>query len=186
MKIELRNVQIYERMSSETTAFTASLYVNNYRVGYAKNTGQGGCTDYGIDDYLDDKAKELLKEAEAYCLTLDPVKVPSSEGEKPFQIPMNLENFIDELLDEAWKDKEKARFKKAMRKHQLNSLLIGDDNSYKRVQWTANGSKKVRTIEELLSTQVGRDSIKMTIKKQKEKMLPTERILNTNIPEELL
>jgi hypothetical protein len=35
MKIELKKVQIYNKLSEETTAFTADIYVNGVKAGYA-------------------------------------------------------------------------------------------------------------------------------------------------------
>ena len=37
MNIELRKLKIVESMSEETTAFTADIYVDGYKSGYAKN-----------------------------------------------------------------------------------------------------------------------------------------------------
>ena len=48
--IEVKSVKIAQHMSEETLAFTASLWVNGKRVGYLKNTGQGGPTN--IDLYI--------------------------------------------------------------------------------------------------------------------------------------
>jgi hypothetical protein len=48
--IEVKSIKIAQHMSEETLAFTASLWVNGKRVGYLKNTGQGGPTD--IDLYI--------------------------------------------------------------------------------------------------------------------------------------
>lgn len=47
MKIELKNFQFFERMSEETNAFVADVYVNGVKVAYAKNDGRGGET-YGL------------------------------------------------------------------------------------------------------------------------------------------
>ncbi len=44
MKIELKKLAIYPRMSEETTAFAAALWVDGTLVGYAKNDGHGGST----------------------------------------------------------------------------------------------------------------------------------------------
>ena len=82
MKIELKNIKFYERMSEETNAFTADLYVNGKKVGYAKNEGHGGCTDY-YPNSIEDRA--VINEAEQYCLGLPPIKYGS------FEIEMNLE-----------------------------------------------------------------------------------------------
>ncbi len=33
-------------MSEETNCFVADLYINGKKIGYVKNDGRGGCTDY--------------------------------------------------------------------------------------------------------------------------------------------
>ena len=78
--IEVKSVKIAQHMSEETLAFTASLWVNGKRVGYLKNTGQGGPTnidlyimkDGGIvrSDYTFDDLDEYVKESHSdleYC-----------------------------------------------------------------------------------------------------------------------
>lgn len=44
MNIEVKNVKIAAHLSQETTAFTASLYIDGKRVGTAQNQGTGSCT----------------------------------------------------------------------------------------------------------------------------------------------
>lgn len=46
MKIELKNLKVYPRLSEETTAFTATVYADGKKVGEAKNDGHGGCNIY--------------------------------------------------------------------------------------------------------------------------------------------
>jgi hypothetical protein len=46
MKITLRKIQIYPRLSQETTAFNADIYVDDVKAGTASNYGQGGCNLY--------------------------------------------------------------------------------------------------------------------------------------------
>lgn len=50
MKVELKRLQIYERMSEETTAFNADVWIDGKKAGIAKNAGHGGNTDVRIDD----------------------------------------------------------------------------------------------------------------------------------------
>lgn len=44
MQVEVKNVKVPRHLSEETTAFTASLYIDGKRVGTAQNRGTGGCT----------------------------------------------------------------------------------------------------------------------------------------------
>lgn len=185
MNIELRNIQIYDKLSEETTAFTASIYIEGKKVGYAKNDGQGGGTDYNVDNYHNQEHKQLIEKAEQYCLQLEPLKLDGygiHEGGKSVSIPMNLEHFIDEIVHKAWQEKENKRFKKIMQRHQLKALLIGNDKQYKQIVF----GKPVLSIENLLATPSGKEALLKSIARWKASALPHERILNTNIPKEFL
>lgn len=46
MKIELRHVKIARRLSEETTAYAATIYVDGKPAFYATNHGHGGCDNY--------------------------------------------------------------------------------------------------------------------------------------------
>jgi len=179
MRIELRSLQIQDRQSEETTAFTASLYINGKKVGYAKNSGKGGSTDYGPDNYHDENLKALIKEAEDYCSGLEPMDLKELG-----KVPMDMEGFIDQIVSEFWQEKENKRFKNKMQKDQLNGLLIGNNEKYNKITWPKKNS--TWSIAELLATEVGKKSIKTTIEHYKRLMSPSERIINTNIPGELL
>lgn len=171
MTIELRNIQIHDRMSEETTAFTASLYIDNKKIGWAKNTGQGGCTTYGADDHKD---YALIKEAEAYCEGLPPNKF-EYDGTS-YENPASLEVVIDRIIDEYLVEKENKKLKKRM----LTHIMFGNQSQYTEVHWTG------LTIEQMLAAPVGREKIKSAIRSLKKKTKDGDTLLNTNIPEELL
>lgn len=44
MKLQLKSIKYSPSLSQETHAFTANVYLNNKKVGYARNDGIGGCT----------------------------------------------------------------------------------------------------------------------------------------------
>ena len=182
MNIELRNIQIQDRQSEETTAFTSSLWINGKKIGYAKNSGKGGSTDYGLDNYHDQVSKKILADAESYCLQLAPLSMDKygiHESGESVSLPMSLELFIDLIIDDLIDKKEKNKFRQKQLKHQKNAILVGDDTQYKRITWDYS-------IDELLKHETGRAAIKNTVSKYKKSMKPGERILNTNIPGELL
>lgn len=108
------------------------------------------------------------------------------QGGEPFSIPMNLENYIDQIVDKFWQEREDANFKKKMIRHQETALLIGTDKQYRKITWPIQGTRKYWTIKNLLAMDNGKKAIKNTIAEYKRLMSPAERILNTNIPEELL
>jgi hypothetical protein len=127
MKIELKKISFSERMSEETNAFTADLYINGKKVGYCKNEGHGGCTDYRGDNK---ECNVLIAEAEKYFLSLPKVK-PNGYN---FMLQPTLENAIDEQLE----DYLKAKAQKKMEKHMESAILFGvpNGNSYVMIKFT--------------------------------------------------
>lgn len=110
MKIELKKISVNERMSQETTMFIADLYIDGRKVGYCRNEGCGGCTDYHGDTSstfgYTNINNELIAKAEAYCKTLPDVKF----GDMTWK--QSLEGVIDELVEEHLKAKEQKKIQK--------------------------------------------------------------------------
>jgi len=168
MKLELKNVKFFESMSEETNAFTADLFINGKKNAFVKNDGRGGCTDYNVYDF---KEQKILREAEAYCLSLPKEKIEGLTHE--FQ--PTLESKIDELF-EAWLDvKENKKLEANMKK----GILVGTKNHYSIIVW------KGITLEAILNSKnpTNLAVVKKTIANYKSQ---GKNILNTNIPEELL
>lgn len=125
MKIELKKFQFFERMSEETNAFVSDVYANGVLIAHAKNDGHGGETYY----YPASNNNGALKKAEEFCKSLPPI-VYDGIGGKPFEIKMNLINFIDELVTAELKNKEKKRMEKQMEK----SIMWGVPNGFRYQQ----------------------------------------------------
>lgn len=179
MQIELKNIKVAEHMSEETTAFTADLYVDNKKIAFIKNDGRGGSTYY--QQYKQEDAP-ILRQAEEYCKALPPAVYPGSLTDgNSFEIPMNLENYIDDLLDKHLQKKDLEKFHSKMVKHQEDSILFGiPDKEYSRLKFK-------RPIAELLRSEQGTEAIKKAIQ---EKVIPNLKegmvILNTNLPPALM
>lgn len=159
MNIELKKIKVAEHMSEETTAFTAELFVNGVNIGYVKNDGRGGCTDYYNNP--DVKSKELLREVEAYCLTLPEIDYGS------FKHKMDLETFIDELLDKHLKEKAQKQLDKKM----VDAIIFGVPNGY---SYTQIKQKKPLSAFPIESLQKAIDNLKANFKNG-------EVIMNTNL-----
>lgn len=159
MKIELKKIKVAEHMSEETTAFTADLFVDGKNIGYVKNDGHGGCTDYNSNP--DEKSREVLKAAEAYCLTLPDIDCGS------FKLKMNLEHFIDELLEKHLKEKDQIKLTKKM----VNTIMWGVPNGHSYMQ--------VKLSKPLAECNVV--SLQNTIDKYKKEFKAGEQFLNTNL-----
>ena len=161
MKIELKKISFSERMSEETNCFVADLYINGKKVGYCKNDGHGGCTDYHCDSK---EANAVIKEAEAYCKALLKVKYTDIEWEQ------SLEGVIDDLLTEYLVAKER---KKRVKMYEKGICFgIPNGSSYRTVYW------KGRTL-----AQIDKIHLQSAYDKVKSELKEGEVILNTNIKE---
>lgn len=165
--IELKKIYFSERMSEETNAFTADIYVDGKKAGYAKNDGCGGSTYY----HSYPKCNSLIEMAETYCKQL-----PAIDLGDGISIENNLENFIDDLLDKYLIEKDKIKFQKKLEKDCLKGICYGNSNNleYRVIHWNGDW-----TIEKLLKTPKGYEVLE---KKVKELINNGETILNTNLP----
>ncbi len=64
MKIELRKVAHYPRLSEETAAFNADLYIDGVKRATVENDGKGGCNMV--------RPWQVMEEINAYAATLPP------------------------------------------------------------------------------------------------------------------
>jgi hypothetical protein len=73
MKIELKRFTTNARLSQETTAFAADVWVDDKKVGHAENDGHGGCTHVRLDPSVRDQV-------EAHGKTLVPAEYKNVTG----------------------------------------------------------------------------------------------------------
>jgi len=129
MKITLKKLKIAEHMSEETTAFTADIFVDGKEAGYAKNDGHGGSTYY----HPYEGKRDLIGKAEDFCLALPPIKYNSTILDDELVIPMDLEHFIDDLIEQELRNKDKKKFEKKMETRIMWGVAGG--NSYTEVNF---------------------------------------------------
>lgn len=163
MKIELKNVKFSELMSEETNAFTADIFVNGKKAGYARNDGHGGCTDC----HFYPEQKELFRQAEQYCLSLPPIQYPASHGMEAFEIRSDMENVVDQLFEEWLKAKDNKKLEKKM---ESNFLVKRTDGNIALTGW------KNRTL-----AQMPLPALQMTYDNIKKQLKTGETIMNTNL-----
>jgi hypothetical protein len=160
MKIELKSIKFSEAMSEETNAFTANLYINGKKVGYCKNRGHGGCTDY---DHITPEDRKTIADAETYCKALPKTKW------KDMEFDQSLESVIDQLLEDWLKAKET----KKMQRHMLTKVLVGVPNGMEYGMYNFKQPlSKVPTAQ-----------LQASIVRIKAKLQTGETILNTNLTE---
>lgn len=161
MKIELKNIKFSEAMSEETSAFTADIYVDGKKVGYAKNTGQGGPTDYLHYSDEKDSNREILGKAEKYCESLPEIVYGT------FSVKSDLENVIDNLFEDWMKKKDEKKMEK-----QFNSkICVGIPNGNKYACYDLK--KPLETFP--------KEKLQAYILQIKSKLKVGEVILNTNL-----
>ena len=180
MKIELKNFKHYDRLSEETMCFVGNIWVNGIKCGYAENSGKGGCTSYHHD--CTEQSRELIRQAEEYCLKLPPIVYKSSISDKDIEIDMNLTNYIDDLCCELVKKKEKDAIAKKLNKEMQKAILIGIDNGTDITYQAIAFKLPLREMWENYP-----DHFKLTLKNKLEKYADKGyKLLNTNIPQQFL
>lgn len=172
MKIELKKISYNERMSEETNCFVADLYINDKKVGYAKNDGRGGETEVRGYSKTDN---ELIAEAEAYCKDL-PKYTWESNG-KTHEIDMSLDFFIDELVQKFIEDKEFKKHMNKIKKSFKSVIVYGipDGDGFKELSGMYWRNKKPLSEIPVNVLQNGVDKIKANN--------PLVKILNDNLQE---
>jgi hypothetical protein len=165
MKIELKKLKISEHLSEETTAFTAEIHVNGMNVGYARNTGQGGPTDYHHNP--EPECRALMQRAEAFCLALPVKKYDMGGGRDPFVMKMNMEHFIDELVEDELKKKDQKKLEKKM----INTVMWG----------VPNGHAYTQVKFKVPLAQIPTAQLQGYIEKYKKDFEKGEQFLNTNL-----
>lgn len=165
--IEIKNIKINKAFSEETICFTADIYVNGVKTGYAKNDGHGGCTHY---NHYENKL-ELLEQAEAYAKTLP------SKTHGTLTIESDLEGLIDEAIDNHLNAKERASFNKKMVKCMETNICIGVPNSgtYKTFGYGKTPLKMVCRLD--------KPQVQKLIDRLRSELKNGEVILNTNLEE---
>lgn len=170
MKVELKNLKIYEGMSEETIAFTADVSLNGKKVAYAKNDGHGGCTFYHTYDIAN---KPIVLEAEAYFKGLPAKKV--TYGERTLDIPKSFESAIDDIVYAKYNEKENKKAEAKLKKNMSKGLCVGAPENYSIISW------KGVTIEQMINRNEGRVVLRRKIEELVNK---GENILNTNLPKD--
>ena len=166
MKIEIKNLRHYSEMSQETNAFTCDLFVDGKKIGYCRNTGCGGPTDY----YAFEGKKDILLSAEEYAKTLPDFEF-DFDGEKHY-FKSTLEHLIDDEVEKQLKEKEDKKYEKKLQKDCEKSICYEIPNGYTLITW------KNHTIIQMLSTPIG---IRTIQKKVDELKASGKIILNTNL-----
>lgn len=164
MKLQLKNIKIYDKLSTDSTCFSADIYVNSKCVGDAVNDGRGGST--YITSYPEHK--DLFKDAERFLAGQPDIVYPNTSNDGSFSVESNLENWVDFQVAQ----KGAELFQKKLAKDMLKGICYGNNAFYNLTYW------KNYTLTELLNTPVGRKLIQQRVDELKTK---GETILNRNL-----
>ncbi|MNL11812.1 hypothetical protein D3C87_1326620 [compost metagenome] len=172
MKIELRNIEYSERQSEETNCFIADLFIDGKLAGTTRNNGHGGSTDYFPTG---PEGRKLIETAEEYCRSL-PAEEHEYDGQQ-FTLDMDLELYIDKLLGDYLSSLEQKKTEAKMKK---NILVSSDPGAY------YGYFELGHPIEALIATPKGKEYLLHTLRAIVPQMKEQEKIINTNIPEQIL
>lgn len=114
MKIELKKFTANERLSEETLAYAADVYVDGKKVGTAGNHGTGGPDEVRIPGDMGLKVQQ-------YILGLPPV--PSGHGGEPLKMTEDL--FFGLLAEAEQKKRREARTKQRWAKFAASAKVRG-------------------------------------------------------------
>ena len=176
MKIELKNFKFYDRLSEETYCFQANIWIDGVKCGATENRGIGGETEYHHDGT--EASRQLIKLAEAYCLSLPPIRWESSVSGNMLELEMNLTRYIDEMVEILVRKKEDELNAKKLHKKMQKAILIGNDEKYREI-----GFKM--PLKDVWQNHP--DYFKKVLKEKLEQYANDGyRLLNTNIPMQFL
>lgn len=112
MKIELKRFTTNARLSQETTAFTADVWVDGKKAGHAENDGHGGATMVDLD-------RSIRDAVEAHGKTLVPTEFKRFTSGAEWIVDQLVEAELQKKSDKAFAKKiasvdakEKAAFEK--------------------------------------------------------------------------
>ena len=114
MKIELRRFTTNSRLSQETTAFAADVWVDDKKVGYAENAGHGGNTNVRLDP-------SVRAAVEAHGKTLIPAEYKSVTDGAEWIVDQLVEAELDQRHAKAFE----KRITKADAKERENCTKLG-------------------------------------------------------------
>jgi len=179
MNIELKNIKHSPSLSEETNAFTANLYIDGKKAAYVKNDGQGGSTSYLAESK---EVWDLIRRAENYCKSLPDKHYPKDEYSEGFSIKMDLENYIDDLLEAHLHKKELEKVEKKVLKDMEKGIVFGKPNDFSWIVQTFSVP-----LSSVLKHPRGHEIISNSITKSIiGELKDGVKILNTNIPENIL
>ncbi|PUZ21298.1 hypothetical protein DCC81_25150 [Chitinophaga parva] len=177
MKIEIKNISHSERLSEETHAFAATLYIDGKKVGNVRNEGMGGPTDIAHESR---EGLELIRQAENWCNQLPPTVYPAEGSTPEIPVDMSLESHIDALLLGYLQEKDRKQFLRKMEKAMLTGIVVCPEDANEFGEFKLKGK-----VDDFVMSASGRALLVKVLKTILPKMKEGDRIVNRNIPVEI-
>jgi len=128
------------------------------------------------------QGQELIRLAENYTKALSDKHYPKDEYMDAFSIPMNLEHYIDDLLNDYLRKKVMEKIQNKVAKDMEKGIVFGKPGDNAWIVQTFNVPLK-----DVLTHPKGAETVSNSIAKSIFKKLNDGvKILNTNIPESIL
>jgi len=124
VKIELKRFTTNARLSQETTAFAADVWVDGKKAGYAENAGHGGNTNVQLDRAFRDAV-------EAYGKMLVPAEYKFVSG---------AEWVVDQLVEAELQKKSDKAFSKKLAKVDAKERAHNDAHGYGSARFRHGGT----------------------------------------------
>jgi len=182
MNIEIKNIQVFEKLSHETNAFHCMIYADGKCIGEAENDGHGGPNHHDAVRGKDGPDWSGMIAAEDYCKSL-PAVVSEYNGEK-YSNPCNLDHIINTAVEEYRNKKEARRMENIAIRHSARAVVVvkREEGVIKAIAYQQY--KKPWTIAMLLEDAKGRALIQKAVVGLLNDN-PGYELFNTNIPTEL-
>ena len=179
MKIELKKISYSQQLSQETNAFSADVYIDGVKCANASNHGHGGSTNILA---LKPEFRSKIEQAEAYCKTLPP------EVHSWGTVNIDLEYFIDKLMDKHLNDKENKRFEQKKQKAMVNKIVLSNEDGNEYATFALH--RPERTIASYMATEFEKKHLIRLITdiyiQSSNKKYGTFKVANTNIPADMI
>lgn len=155
MKIELKRISYSSRLSQETNAFAADVWINGKMAGTAENDGHGGDTNVNLYHLTPTEKAEV----EEWVKLQPPIVFPPNEYSKGFIIPYDIEHSVDGLLEKHIIEKQE---KKLISKGVVFRLKGDSEGSYLTMKFNPKNPSYNQKYKDFLATKYG-DKIELIL-----------------------
>lgn len=139
MKIELRKVQVYPRLSQETIAFNADLYLDGKKVGRAENDGHGGQT------RVDGMPYPKFQEINAWVVANVPKETIDMGDGQAYVMEYDLPSYIDKLVEAYEQSRLDAKEAKRIAKADREAIAEFTAKGMRTLRWQCKTTRATTT-----------------------------------------